>query len=105
MDPVNKDIYFTIARDFDKVWKISLENETIETYIGFDEYTIAHMPIDGFTLFELENSNLDNFKTYEQSKSNNTVYIITIVTGVLVLTAVIVLILIKKRKKSNTATR
>lgn len=105
MDPVNKDIYFTIARDFDKVWKISLENETIETYIGFDEYTIAHMPINGFTLSELENSNLDNFKTYEQSKSNNTVYIITIVTGVLVLTAVIALILIKKRKKSNTATR
>ena len=103
MDPVNNDIYFTIARDFDKVWKISLDNETIETYTGFDEYAITHMPKDGFTLSELTQNNLDNFTPYEQTKSNNTVLIISIVAGVLIIAVFMVVFILKKKKNSGTA--
>jgi hypothetical protein len=34
-DPIKMEIYFCLKRDFSKVWKISLKNETIETYSGF----------------------------------------------------------------------
>ncbi|MCX6239203.1 MAG: T9SS type A sorting domain-containing protein [Bacteroidia bacterium] len=34
-DPIKMEIYFCLKRDFSKVWKISLNNETIETFSGF----------------------------------------------------------------------
>jgi hypothetical protein len=34
-DPIKMETYFCLKRDFSKVWKISLNNETIETYSGF----------------------------------------------------------------------
>jgi hypothetical protein len=34
-DPIKMEIYFCLKRDFSKVWKISLKNDTIETYSGF----------------------------------------------------------------------
>ena len=34
-DPVNKDVYIALERDYDHIWKISLTKETVETYDGF----------------------------------------------------------------------
>ena len=36
-DPLKLDIYFCLSLDFTKVWKVSLQDETLETYSGFSE--------------------------------------------------------------------
>ena len=36
-DPVNKDVYVSLERDYDHIWKISIPEETIETHLGFGE--------------------------------------------------------------------
>lgn len=36
-DPNDKAVYIAADRDFEKLWKVSLENETIETYKGFEK--------------------------------------------------------------------
>lgn len=36
-DPVNKIVYVALERDYDHIWKISLTEETVETYLGFGE--------------------------------------------------------------------
>jgi hypothetical protein len=40
-DPVHMEIYFCLDRDFSRVWKVSFENGTLETYSGFSGH-ITH---------------------------------------------------------------
>jgi hypothetical protein len=37
-DPGSNEVYIALEGSFDRVWKISLENETIEIFEGFDEH-------------------------------------------------------------------
>jgi hypothetical protein len=37
-DPERKEIYISLEANFDKIWKVSLENRTIETYRGFASF-------------------------------------------------------------------
>ncbi len=36
-DPVKKDVYVALERDYDHIWKISITEGTVETYLGFGE--------------------------------------------------------------------
>jgi hypothetical protein len=36
-DPVNLQVYVALERDYDHIWKISIPEGTIETYLGFGE--------------------------------------------------------------------
>ncbi len=54
-DPVELEIYIVIKRDFDHIWKVDLQDETIETYQGFDLYRILDIGAGGITADELEN--------------------------------------------------
>ncbi len=38
-DPMNGHVYLILRREFTRVWKISIDAETIETFSGFDHYT------------------------------------------------------------------
>ncbi|MBU7037421.1 MAG: hypothetical protein HXS52_05790 [Theionarchaea archaeon] len=51
-DPGNNDVYLTLEGDFDKIWKISLLNETVETVRGFREHITMNIG-EGVYLSEL----------------------------------------------------
>lgn len=36
-DPMKKEVYVALERDFEHIWKISVEEETVETYLGFEK--------------------------------------------------------------------
>lgn len=36
-DPVSMEVYFCLKQNYSRVWKVSLKNETLETYSGFIE--------------------------------------------------------------------
>lgn len=40
LDPEAREIYVALERDYDHIWKISLDARTIETFSGFDEDVI-----------------------------------------------------------------
>ncbi len=39
-DPGSNEVFVALEGNFDKIWKISLENETVETFRGFDKYYV-----------------------------------------------------------------
>ena len=51
------EIYFCMKRDFSKVWKVSLINETIETYSGFA--TPAGKKLDATGIWSYELSSME----------------------------------------------
>ena len=52
-DPDNKEIYISLEANFDKIWKVSLENQSIETHRGFDAFKIQSLPATGLPATEL----------------------------------------------------
>ncbi len=46
-DPIAREIYIVLERDFDHIWKVSLDNQTIETYQGFDKAVTLPMASEG----------------------------------------------------------
>lgn len=52
-DPENNDVYVALEGNFDKIWKISLENETVETFKGFDTYFVMDIG-EGVTATQLK---------------------------------------------------
>ena len=52
-DPVNGDIYIVVQRDFEKVWKVSLAQKTIESYSGFAQPIKRNLDEQGITVQEL----------------------------------------------------
>jgi len=55
-DPGNNSIYIVIRRDFNKIWKLSLDDETIETYSGFNNYSKFSIGSSGILASELLNA-------------------------------------------------
>lgn len=51
--PERGEIYFALKRDFSKVWKVSLADETIETYSGFGRARRMNLDSAGVTASEL----------------------------------------------------
>lgn len=46
-DPQAREIYLALRRDFDKVWKISLQEGYVETYTGFSRYSRMNFDVEG----------------------------------------------------------
>jgi len=58
-DPTLNEVYIAVEMNFDKIWKISLKNETIETYKGFAK--ALKLPVEGLCLSDLKKlSDKDN---------------------------------------------
>ncbi|HVO74944.1 MAG TPA: T9SS type A sorting domain-containing protein [Ignavibacteriaceae bacterium] len=54
-NPINNEIYVILKRNFNKVWKVSLNEETIETYSGFDQFKKIALNSEGISGTELQN--------------------------------------------------
>ena len=52
-DPENTDIYVVLEGNFDKIWKISMEHETVETFRGFNGYHVIDIG-EGVTASQLK---------------------------------------------------
>lgn len=52
-DPLRNNIYFALNRDFEKIWKISLKEKTIETWQGFEKEVKLPIPEEGITAEDL----------------------------------------------------
>ncbi|NLW46507.1 MAG: hypothetical protein GXY86_04110 [Firmicutes bacterium] len=52
-DPENKEVYIVLNRGFSKVWKLSMEKETIESFKGFDKPITVKMKPEGILASEL----------------------------------------------------
>jgi hypothetical protein len=48
------EIFFYLDRDFSRVWKVSFQNETIETYSGFSQYRSYTLDAEGIWASELQ---------------------------------------------------
>jgi hypothetical protein len=60
-DPVNQEIFFCLKRDSEQVGKISLQDETIETYSGYPDHIIHSLGPSGIWSYELtEATNIED---------------------------------------------
>ena len=46
-DPEKREVYISLERDFRRIWKVSLEKQTIETYRGFSTFKCESIPFEG----------------------------------------------------------
>lgn len=53
-DPLNRTVYVAIQADFDHIWKVSMDDLTVETYQGFDEPMVYDLSEGGIPLRTLE---------------------------------------------------
>ena len=47
--PKRGEVYIALYRDYDRIWKLSIEDETIETYAGFEEPSKVGLGLFGVT--------------------------------------------------------
>lgn len=52
-DPLKLNIYITLRRDYQKIWKISLKNSTIQTHSGFKKFHELKLNESGILASEL----------------------------------------------------
>jgi len=52
--PQTNHIYISVYQDFETIWKVSLNNNTIETHRGFDKYVKTRLREDGILASELK---------------------------------------------------
>ncbi|MCK4672077.1 MAG: linear amide C-N hydrolase [Candidatus Aegiribacteria sp.] len=52
-DPLNRTVYVCIDSDFDRIWKVSMDNRSIETFYGFDSDRSMQLDDNGITVKEL----------------------------------------------------
>gem|GEM_PF-1174013 len=54
-DPVALEVYIMLKRNYTLVWRLSMQNGTIETFAGFDSHSSQILKADGITASELTN--------------------------------------------------
>jgi hypothetical protein len=54
-DPATNEIFIVLKRDFTKIWKVSINDGTIETYQGFTQHQKIPIPETGISASELQN--------------------------------------------------
>ncbi|MDP4267010.1 MAG: T9SS type A sorting domain-containing protein [Bacteroidota bacterium] len=59
-DPVKKEIYICMKMNFSKVWKVSLENETVETFSGFSGNKTQSLNSNGLWSYQLPDVSTGN---------------------------------------------
>ncbi len=52
--PQTNHIYIAVYQDFETIWKISLNNRTIETHTGFNKHLQARLGEDGILASDLK---------------------------------------------------
>lgn len=52
-EPANRAVYICIDSDFDHIWKVSMDEGTIETYSGFESDRSMRLDDSGITVTEL----------------------------------------------------
>ena len=55
-DPEKDEVYIALKRDFGKIWKVSIENGTIETYLGFSKARKMELGPAGVLVSDLMNT-------------------------------------------------
>ena len=107
-DPEKSEIYIVLKRDFSRVFKVSLNNKTIETVEGFDQSWSSTIDEKGINIKDLLaiknttvqpviNENATQIAAQNDKKINNYVVGILLVSGVILV--VVVVIQLKKRKR------
>lgn len=81
-EPATNSVYIAISRDFSKVWRLSINNGTIETYRGFDEP--MKIAVDSIRLSDLKKLSVHD------SEKNTEKNVISLALLVLVYTILIV---------------
>jgi hypothetical protein len=89
-DPGSNEVYIALEGSFDKVWKISLENETVETFEGFDEHITLHIS-EGVLASELEFFESENALEPEVIPESS-VPLRSIVLGLILVAAILMIV-------------
>lgn len=63
--PEEQSVYAVFHRDFDRVWKVSIPDGTVETYRGFAQDMKCGIPGDGVTASDLMEGNLAACEPYD----------------------------------------
>lgn len=93
--PEENYVYVALNRDFDKLWKISITDRTMETYRGFKKKVRLHIPDDGIIGADLL---AGNYSDYQKDGSGLTWKISLIAGGVVLVIAVTLLLSIQKNR-------
>jgi len=67
--PAEKYAYIALHRDFDRLWKVSVEDKTIETFRGFEKHVKIQIPKNGVLASDLMNGNYEKYKLIDESDS------------------------------------
>ena len=70
--PEEQSVYVALHRDFDRIWKISIPDSTIETYRGFEKDMKCYIPEDGVTASDLMDGDLAAYETYAGAEEADT---------------------------------
>ena len=62
--PKEQSVYVVLHRDFDRIWKISIPDSTIETDRGFDTDMRFYIPQDGVMASDLIDGNIAAYEIY-----------------------------------------
>lgn len=98
--PKENSIYIALNKDFEKLWKISLDDKTIETYKGFDKKIKLHIPREGIIASDLREG---NYSKYRSASLYSSLKVGLIISGIslLVVAAIIFLILTRRKRPSS----
>ena len=56
-DPQAGQVYLALSRDFDRIYRIHMQDHQVETFSGFGSYWRSELGEDGITMSQLENDN------------------------------------------------
>ena len=52
-DPLENNVYIAVGGDFDRIWRMSIDNQTISTWSGFEKERSAQVDENGITVSEM----------------------------------------------------
>ena len=81
-DPERGQVYIALKRDFGKIWKVSITDETIETFSGFGQAKKMTLGASGILASDLESMALDLESIESASGIHWSVYVIAFVVAV-----------------------
>jgi len=97
--PEQGSVYLALYQDFDKLWKISLSEKTMETYQGFDKDVKLSISQDGVVAADLRDG---DFSDYEVISSGlGWIGKASLIAGVVLVLAVLATLSIRKKHESK----
>lgn len=101
--PDEQSVYIALRREFEKLWKISLQDGTIEAYKGFEENIKFTIPDEGVLASDLLNNDFSKYEAFNAAESSadgsKTGFIYPVIAASVI--AVLLLIyLFRKRQKA-----